>query len=414
MAHISRILCLAAPLCATAWCTTYYVDRVAGSDGNAGTLPAAAWESLDRVGQAAFSPGDYILLKRGQVWNEALVISSSGLPEAPITYGAFGAGAAPAIDGTGVAIAVHDGLVSSDGQSNVIIRDLEIRNSPVDGIVPYLANGLEILNCAVHDNQFNGIFAFNGNNITIDGSDFYNNSLSLAASYAGIAIDGDLPPQSNVIISNNTIHDNIGGEGWLGANGIYFGHTGTHIPTLQNVLVTGNDIFRNGNPDQNQAGRGISGSFNGSVTVVKNRIYENASAGVYVGDVNLTLTIVIAQNVFWDNALRQLGGITNGSGLAEQNLLYVDDPTITAMGAEVGGNGPWTIQRNVFTFVTNTTDQWRGFIRINDPVQDGLLQSNFNVFYSAGPNRWKRSDGTILSFSQWQSFGFDANSTNPQ
>jgi hypothetical protein len=279
--------------------------------------------------------------------------------------------------------------------------------------VPYKTNNLAVRNCTVHDNQFNGILAYQGSNIVIDGSVFYNNSLNLLASYAGIAIDGAGIAQTNFTISNNSIHDNVGGEGWLGANGIYFGHTGANIPTLSNVLVTGNDIYHNGNPDQNQAGRGISGSFNGDVTVVKNRVYQNASAGIYLGDVGLTLTIVISQNVFRNNALRQFGGITNGSGLAQQNLLYVDDPTITGMGAEIGGSGPWTIQNNVFCFATPTTDQFRGFIRINDPVQDGLLQTNNNEFYSAGPNRWKRSDGATLSFQQWQSYGFDANSANP-
>lgn len=412
MALISRLLCLAAPLCATAWGTTYYVDRVAGSDTNAGTQPSAAWRSLNRVGQSAYKPGDYILLKRGQTWNEELVISSSGAPDAPITYGAFGTGAAPVIDGSGVTIAAHEGLITGNQQSNLVLRDLEVRNSPADGIVPYLANGLQVRNCTIHDNQFNGILVFNGSNVTIDGSAFYNNSLNLADSYAGIAIDGNGAPQANFTISNNTIHDNIGGEGWLGANGIYFGHTGNAIPTLLNVLVSGNEIFRNGNPDQNQAGRGISGSCNGDVAVIKNYVYRNASAGVFLGDVNLTLNIVISRNVFWNNSLRQLGGITSGSGIAEQNLLYVDDPSLTAMGAEIGGAGPWTIRYNVFSFATGTTDQWRGFIRVNDSTQDGLLVSNFNQFYSAGPNRWKRSDGSILSFAQWQQFGYDTNSTN--
>ena len=413
MAHFKRIVGIML-LCFTASCSTYYVDRAGGSDANAGTSTAAAWQSLSRVGQATFNAGDYILLKRGQVWNEQLNVSSSGLPDAPITYGAYGAGAAPAIDGTGVAIPAQQGLVNSNAKNYLTIRDLEIRNSPVDGIVPYLANGLQIKNCTVHNNQFNGILSFNGSNTVIDGSSFYNNSLNLTTSYAGIAIDGNLPPQSNITISNNAIHNNAGGEGWQGANGIYLGHTGANIPTLQNVLITGNDIYLNGNPDQNQAGRGISASVNGDVTVVKNRVYQNASAGIYLGDTNLTLNIVISQNIFRNNSLRQFGGITNGSALAEQNMIYVDDPAITGMGVEIGGGGPWTIQYNVFTFATNTDDTWRGFIRVNDSVQDGLLHSDFNTFYSAGPNRWKRSDGTVLSFSQWQSFGFDAHSANPQ
>lgn len=412
MVLTNRLVCLAALVCSTGWSTAFYVDRQGGADNNSGSMPGDAWQSLARVNQTTFRPGDYVLLKRGQVWNEQLIISSSGAAEVPITFGAYGPGAAPVIDGAGANIQDGQGLITASRQNNLVIRDLEIRNSAKDGIVPYLANNLQIRNCSVHDNQFNGVLIFNGNNVTIDGSAFYSNSLNVQASYAGIAIDGTWPPESNFAISNNQIHDNIGGDGWLGANGIYFGHTGTNIPTLQNVVVSGNEIFRNGNPNQNQAGRGISGSFNGDVTVVRNHVYQNASAGIYLGDTNLTLAIVISQNVFRNNALRQFGGVTNGTGLAEQNMLLVDDPSITGMGVEVGGNGSWTIQYNAFNFTTKTNDQWRGFIRLNDSAQDGVFQSNFNQFYSAGPNRFKRSDGTVLSFGQWQSYGYDANSVN--
>ena len=408
--RISILLLAAAPV----WSTVYYVDNVNGADGNAGTTATAAWQTLSRVSQSNLNPGDFVLLRRGQVWHEQLIIPASGTPDQPITFGAFGRGSgAPVIDGAGVTVQAQQGLVNADKQSNLVIQDLEIRFSSRDGILPYQSNNLAVRNCTVHDNQFNGVLVYDGNNIVIDGSTFYNNSLDLSASYAGIAIDGAGFAMQNVTVSNNSIHDNIGGEGWLGANGINLGHTGPNIPTITNVLITGNDIFGNGNPDQNQAGRGISASFNGDVAVIKNRVYQNASAGVYLGDIGLTLAIVISQNTFRNNALRQFGGITNGSGLAQQNLVYVDDPTITGMGAEIGGNGPWTIQNNVFCFFTPTTDQFRGFIRINDPVQDGLLQSNNNEFYSAGPNRFKRSDGVTLSFQRWQSFGYDPNSVNP-
>lgn len=415
MALTNRLLASLLALTARVTAATYYVDQLNGSDTNAGTSTNAAWQSLHRVSQTTLAPGDYVLLKRGEVWNEQLTIPASGAADQPITFGAYGnGGVLPAIDGTGVSVPVQQGLVNANGQSNLVIRDLEVRFSSRDGVVPYQANNLAVRNCAVHDNQFNGIFVYDGNNITVDGSVFYNNSLNTSASYAGIALDGAGFAMQNFTISNNSIHDNIGGEGWLGANGIYFGHTGPNIPTMTSVLVTGNDIYRNGNPDQNQAGRGISGSFNGDVTVVKNRVSQNASAGIYLGDVGLTLAITISQNIFRNNALRQFGGITNGSGMAQQNMIYVDDPTITAMGAEIGGNGPWTIEYNVFCYMTPTTDQFRGFLRINDLVQDGLLQSNYNQFYSAGPNRFKRSDGVVLSFQQWQQYGFDANSVNPR
>ena len=392
----------------------YYVDHTGGSDNNQGTATSAAWQSLARIRQTHLNAGDFVLLKRGETWGEPLQINASGSDGAPITFGAYGTGNMPAIDGTNLTLAAQTGLVNASARSYLVLDGLEVRNSQRDGVVPYTANFLTIRNCRIHDNQFNGILAFNGSNTTIEDSEIYANSLDLTNSYAGILIDGNVGPQAGFLISNNYIHDNIGGQGWQSANGIYLGHTGSNIPNLTNVAIAGNDISRNGNPNQNQAGRGISGSFTGNVSVTGNTVSSNASAGIYLGDVGLVLTINISQNVFYNNALRQFGGITNGSALATQNLLLVDDPNVTGMGAEIGGMGPWTLVNNMFAFTTQTSDAYRGFIRINNPEQDSLLQSDYNTFYSAGPNRWLQSDGAVLSFAIWQAAGYDAHSANPK
>src|SRR6266852_7043715 len=47
---------------------TYYLDCLNGSDGNDGLSPSSAWQTIQRVNQAAFGPGDSILLKRGCTW----------------------------------------------------------------------------------------------------------------------------------------------------------------------------------------------------------------------------------------------------------------------------------------------------------------------------------------------------------
>ena len=391
----------------------YYVDHTGGSDNNQGTSPTGAWQSLARIRQTHLYAGDFVLLKRGETWGEQLQINASGSDGAPITFGAYGTGNMPAIDGTNLTLAAQTGLVNASARSYLVLDGLEVRNSQRDGVVPYMANFLTIRNCRIHDNQFNGILAFNGSNTTIEDSEIYANSLDLTNSYAGILIDGNVGPQAGFLISNNYIHDNIGGQGWQSANGIYLGHTGSNIPNLTNVAIAGNDISRNGNPNQNQAGRGISGSFTGNVSVTGNTVSSNASAGIYLGDVGLVLTINISQNVFYNNALRQFGGITNGSALATQNLLLVDDPNVTGMGAEIGGMGPWTLVNNMFAFTTQTSDAYRGFIRINNPEQDSLLQSDYNTFYSAGPNRWLPSNGAELSFAAWRVAGHDAHSANP-
>jgi len=121
----------------------------------------------------------------------------------------------------------------------------------------------------------------------------------------------------------------------------------------------------------------------------------------------------LSQNIFYNNALRQFGGYTATHAKASHNAVFVDNPNITAMGAEVGGSGTWEITNNVFYYQTGSSDRFRGFIRINDATQDKNLYSDYNLFYSPLPDRWKRSDGVTLTFSQWISYGFDANGKNP-
>src|ERR1035438_5628404 len=118
MALTNRILAALLSVSAQAGATVYYVDRVNGSDAYAGASSTAARQSLYRVSQASLAPGDSVLLKRGQVWNEQLSIPASGAADAPITFGAFGTAATqPVIDGTGVAIPSQQGLVNANKQT---------------------------------------------------------------------------------------------------------------------------------------------------------------------------------------------------------------------------------------------------------------------------------------------------------
>jgi hypothetical protein len=75
----------------------YYVDAESGNDANVGNSSSTPWKTLAKVSQQAFLPGDEILLKRGCTWRGTLVISSSGAPNAPITYTAYGSGQNPLI-----------------------------------------------------------------------------------------------------------------------------------------------------------------------------------------------------------------------------------------------------------------------------------------------------------------------------
>ncbi|MBE7558621.1 right-handed parallel beta-helix repeat-containing protein [bacterium] len=91
-------LCLPARLDAT----IYYVDATGGSDSNPGTSEALPWRTLDKVNRRTFQPGDAILLARGRVWREQLTVPSSGGPDAPIVFSAYGVGERPKILGSNV------------------------------------------------------------------------------------------------------------------------------------------------------------------------------------------------------------------------------------------------------------------------------------------------------------------------
>ncbi|HXY78863.1 MAG TPA: hypothetical protein VEH47_08615 [Candidatus Acidoferrales bacterium] len=79
--------------------TTYYVSSSQGNDANSGTASSAAWQTIGHVNAQTFQPGDSILFRRGDVWNESLAPPSSGTSANPITFDAYGTGPAPNLTG---------------------------------------------------------------------------------------------------------------------------------------------------------------------------------------------------------------------------------------------------------------------------------------------------------------------------
>ena len=77
----------------------YYVDFTTGDDGDTGLTEALAWKTMAKVNAASLSAGDSVLFKRGETWREQLTVPSSGSAGSPITFGAYGTGANPIING---------------------------------------------------------------------------------------------------------------------------------------------------------------------------------------------------------------------------------------------------------------------------------------------------------------------------
>ncbi|MEP6927812.1 MAG: PKD domain-containing protein, partial [Ginsengibacter sp.] len=84
----------------TANATTYYFSA-SGNDGNSGTSSSSPWQTLGKLNSvfSSLSPGDNVLLNRGDVFYGSITISRSGSSGSPITIGAYGSGANPIISG---------------------------------------------------------------------------------------------------------------------------------------------------------------------------------------------------------------------------------------------------------------------------------------------------------------------------
>src|ERR1700735_4017125 len=99
---------------ANAAATTYYVSSSTGNDANSATSAAAPWQTIANVNGQTFQPGDSVLFKRGDVWNESLIPPSSGSSGNPITFDAYGTGAPPNLTGYYAIPASKWALVTGD------------------------------------------------------------------------------------------------------------------------------------------------------------------------------------------------------------------------------------------------------------------------------------------------------------
>ncbi len=70
--------------------TTYYISSSEGSDDNNGTSKKTPWKSFAHVNEMRLQPGDKVLLKRGDEWNERMYVRGSGSKNAWVKISYYG------------------------------------------------------------------------------------------------------------------------------------------------------------------------------------------------------------------------------------------------------------------------------------------------------------------------------------
>lgn len=159
---------LSASCCFTLDATDYYVSNE-GNDNYIGTSESTPWASLSKLSTVTFSPGDRILLRCGDTWNESLILNGSGSASNPITLTEYIPTANPSITQKPKIIPDASGTPPSNPYAILLedisywkIERLEISGAN-SGIVwihtgldasgnnNYRHKGLEIRDCYIHD-----------------------------------------------------------------------------------------------------------------------------------------------------------------------------------------------------------------------------------------------------------------------
>lgn len=156
--------------------TRFHVDASAGSDSNDGLAPDRAWKNLAKVNEAQLKSGDSILLRRGETWTGPVVLKWSGRPGRPITIAAYGTGPDPTLSGGRAGI-------EGNGQSHIVVRDIQIRNMTGPAIRVHGSAGWRIDHVTIdrtglgHDGRnhdFAGVQFWKSRDLVVENSTFTN------------------------------------------------------------------------------------------------------------------------------------------------------------------------------------------------------------------------------------------------
>lgn len=370
-------------LCGSLSAATYYVDSSAGKDTNNGTsLP---WKTIAKVNSSKFSPGDQILFKKGDLWDEALSVSSSGSSGKPIVYGAYGTGNAPILDEQNERYpAVH-----IENLSYVTINGLAIQNSASYSIWVQGSSYVTVENCAIKNSRSHGIYVNGASSDPI----IENNSFTLDSTFnmtgSGIYV---LATINGVTISGNTIVLNSAGDEF----GIYvldvdnaqvFNNTITsgaegigikgYTRSVSGAAVYNNAVYNTSNQHGDGEAIEFTGNASGSLQV-EGSIYHNFISGGSTMVSAITAVRTANTSVYGNLVVGpMLDAAYHFSSNCPNMLLYNNDSYNTPYGILIDSGSSATVMNNVISHAS-----LRGLI----VGSSAHATEDYNIFYSSGSN----------------------------
>jgi hypothetical protein len=412
--------------CSPLWATTYYVDNcvTVGNDRNNGTSTSTPWLTINKVNTSQFNPGDSILFESTCTWREQMTVPSSGSAGNPITFGAYGTGAAPVISGANVLSATWTQVGSSSvWQASLTTQPFVVAFNGVPGSAvgsvgatvssgqwfwgsnvlsvysnsnpstAFVSPGVEV---SVRANEINlngqNYLTFTGltvqfanrnglspsgsgtdSNITVSSSSFYYNG------GVGIASpDGS----NNWVVANNTVtgngcwvgignsaNDNIYLDPTTGSGFSVYGNTST-LSCGDGILIGGTGQNVHNNTFAGNAGYGVD-AVGASLNIYANNVYSNTNTWAAI-EINGGNSNTVCRNQVYNN---QGSGIVVDSGTGHNicyNVVYGHQANNgNGIQLQTGGSNS-TVYNN--TLYANLTG-----ILVNTGITSALVTNNLMV-----------------------------------
>jgi hypothetical protein len=331
----------------------YYVSNT-GNDANTGLSSAQAWQTLSKVNGSTFQPGDNILFKKGDTWDEALIVPSSGTISANITFGSYGTGANPIFDGQNT----RTDCISDEGVSYITIDGIDTKNATEFGVVAYDWNhtgshDFIIKNSIASYNAQGGICLYIDNCSAINCTAHHNGTLG---THHGINVEGHISSDGLVTADNWLITDctsyNNAGYGFQS----YVGGGGT---------LSYCKAYLNGSVAQSGGGAIISTiTTSKTVNVYYNIFYSNIFYGIAIADNTSGDAINVYNNTIYDNCdvtygagiiLKENNSVSAGMIKVKNNLVFLS----RSLDFEQTENTtPYTISNNLYYRTSGNMIYW--------------------------------------------------------
>ncbi len=348
--------------------TTFYVSAH-GDDGNAGSSPGQAWQTIKHVNQHTFAAGDRILFQGGDRFGGRLYFgpNDAGTATNPLLVGTYGIGRATILADVSGGIFVYDTGGISISNLRIVGPGVRARgNASGISFFTNLANGARLQHVYVNNVEASG---FVGAGISV-------------ASWSGHS------GFSDVRITNCSLHDNL--EAGLAT---YAQMADVH----QNVYIGHVQAFNNaGNRTKLNSGSGIMlGGVHGAVveySVVRdNAIHGDGAVGIWAYD---SSNVIFQHN---ESCRNHTSGGNDGDGydfdrnvrnsVMQYNWVHDNDGS----GFEMAQNGKaGRYFNNTLRFNSSENDGRKngyGGLDIWGPVANCTLENN--IVYSTGAGSTK-------------------------